>query len=329
MSAENYETGDVAAREESRPAACTGSPTCSPPARCSAASTRSSPRSTATSRAPASRSSWRCCSTASTAASRAGPTRRAISARSTTACATWSPSASRRRSSSYQWGIERIADYGKFWGRFGWLAAFFYAVAAALRLARFNARAASADKRYFEGLPSPSAAGDGRELHLARERVRSGAGLPALALAFVRITICIGALMVSKLLVLERQGAEHARAHSVDVRRADPTDLRHRVARARIAVRAVRGLCAVGAAAGSGRGARLVVRKKRTGGRRIRSPSNGFPPRRLPQSTRRRCLGASRCLGAPGNAVAAAAASPQSAAPGADDAGLGRAASAQ
>src|SRR4029079_11602495 len=59
---------------------------------------------------------------------------------------------------AYQWGIERIADYGKFWGRFGWLAAFFYAVAAALRLARFNARPASADKRYFEGLPSPSAA---------------------------------------------------------------------------------------------------------------------------------------------------------------------------
>ena len=40
----------------------------------------------------------------------------------------------------------------------GWLACFFYAVAAALRLARFNARAATADKRYFEGLPSPSAA---------------------------------------------------------------------------------------------------------------------------------------------------------------------------
>src|SRR4029453_4896721 len=58
----------------------------------------------------------------------------------------------------YQWGIERIADYGKFWGRFGWLAAFFFAVAAGLRPARFNATAATADKRYFEGLPSPSAA---------------------------------------------------------------------------------------------------------------------------------------------------------------------------
>src|ERR1700730_14979416 len=59
---------------------------------------------------------------------------------------------------AYQWGVVRIAEYGHFWGRFGWLASFFYAVGAPLRLARFNARAASADKRYFEGLPSPSAA---------------------------------------------------------------------------------------------------------------------------------------------------------------------------
>jgi CDP-diacylglycerol--serine O-phosphatidyltransferase len=59
---------------------------------------------------------------------------------------------------AYQWGVVRIMEYGHHWGRFGWLACFFYAVAAALRLARFNARSASADKRFFEGLPSPSAA---------------------------------------------------------------------------------------------------------------------------------------------------------------------------
>jgi len=40
--------------------------------------------------------------------------------------------------------VVRIAEFGHHWGRFGWLACFFYAVAAALRLARFNARAASA-----------------------------------------------------------------------------------------------------------------------------------------------------------------------------------------
>ena len=48
---------------------------------------------------------------------------------------------------SYQWGVARIAEYGKLWYRFGWLAAFFYAAACALRLAKFNSRVQ--DKRYF------------------------------------------------------------------------------------------------------------------------------------------------------------------------------------
>jgi CDP-diacylglycerol--serine O-phosphatidyltransferase len=43
-------------------------------------------------------------------------------------------------------------------GKFGWVAAFVHAAGAALRLARFNTQIATADKRYFQGLPSPSAA---------------------------------------------------------------------------------------------------------------------------------------------------------------------------
>lgn len=58
----------------------------------------------------------------------------------------------------YQWGLQRLLPDSIAWGKLGWLAAFCYAVAAALRLARFNSRPA-ADKRFFEGLPSPSAAG--------------------------------------------------------------------------------------------------------------------------------------------------------------------------
>jgi CDP-diacylglycerol---serine O-phosphatidyltransferase len=58
---------------------------------------------------------------------------------------------------AYQWGVVRLYEYGQVWGRVGWLAAFFYATCAALRLARFNTRT-TADKRFFEGLPSPSAA---------------------------------------------------------------------------------------------------------------------------------------------------------------------------
>jgi CDP-diacylglycerol--serine O-phosphatidyltransferase len=44
-------------------------------------------------------------------------------------------------------------------GRVGWLAAFIYLACAALRLARFNTQVGAADKRYFQGLPSPAAAG--------------------------------------------------------------------------------------------------------------------------------------------------------------------------
>jgi len=96
---------------------------------------------------------------------------------------------------SYQWGVVRIAEYGRAWGRIGWLAAFFYAAAAALRLARFNARAAVADKRYFEGLPSPSAAAIVAGFIWFSSTWREP-GLPGLIVAF-SITAAAGALMVS------------------------------------------------------------------------------------------------------------------------------------
>jgi len=51
----------------------------------------------------------------------------------------------------YQWALVGL-------GKLGWLAAFIYTAGAALRLARFNSAIATADKRYFTGLPSPSAA---------------------------------------------------------------------------------------------------------------------------------------------------------------------------
>jgi CDP-diacylglycerol--serine O-phosphatidyltransferase len=50
----------------------------------------------------------------------------------------------------YEWALSGL-------GKLGWLAAFVYAAAAALRLARFNVQS-GADSRYFIGLPSPSAA---------------------------------------------------------------------------------------------------------------------------------------------------------------------------
>lgn len=52
----------------------------------------------------------------------------------------------------YLWGLEPF-------GRLGWAAAFLFMTCGALRLARFNVRAATAPKNYFQGLPIPMAAG--------------------------------------------------------------------------------------------------------------------------------------------------------------------------
>lgn len=96
---------------------------------------------------------------------------------------------------AYKWGIAAIAEYGTSWVRFGGIACFFYVACAALRLARFNARAATVDKRYFEGLPSPSAAGLVAAFVWFASEWQSP-GLPGLALAF---TVCsfAGIMMVS------------------------------------------------------------------------------------------------------------------------------------
>jgi CDP-diacylglycerol--serine O-phosphatidyltransferase len=51
----------------------------------------------------------------------------------------------------YDWQLKGL-------GKFGWVATFVYVTGAALRLARFNVKTGSVDKRWFQGLPSPAAA---------------------------------------------------------------------------------------------------------------------------------------------------------------------------
>ncbi|TWI66480.1 CDP-diacylglycerol--serine O-phosphatidyltransferase [Pseudoduganella lurida] len=51
----------------------------------------------------------------------------------------------------YEWSLRGL-------GKLGWIAAFVYCAGAALRLARFNTNITVVDKRYFQGMPSPSAA---------------------------------------------------------------------------------------------------------------------------------------------------------------------------
>ena len=65
----------------------------------------------------------------------------------------------------YVWALKDFAGIGtvKWLGpwlstKLGWIAAFIYCACAALRLARFNTTLDVADKRFFQGMPSPAAA---------------------------------------------------------------------------------------------------------------------------------------------------------------------------
>ncbi|MBA1147018.1 CDP-diacylglycerol--serine O-phosphatidyltransferase [Ectothiorhodospiraceae bacterium WFHF3C12] len=95
----------------------------------------------------------------------------------------------------YQWSLEGLAGVGPMAGKLGWLGAFTFSACAALRLARFNTQAGVADKRYFQGLPSPAAAAVLAGMVWAGNRFELStaySGFPALA-----ITVAAGILMVS------------------------------------------------------------------------------------------------------------------------------------
>ncbi len=88
----------------------------------------------------------------------------------------------------YEWSLHSM-------GKIGWLAAFIYTAGAALRLARFNTQLEVADKRFFQGLPSPSAAAVVTGLvWVGYDYEVAGTALAWLACV---VTIAIGLLMVS------------------------------------------------------------------------------------------------------------------------------------
>lgn len=90
----------------------------------------------------------------------------------------------------YLWALVEL-------GQVGWVAAFFYAAAAALRLARFNTKVGVADKRFFQGLPSPSAAALVMGMVWVWHDLEfEGTDLGIMALI---ITVIAGALMVSNI----------------------------------------------------------------------------------------------------------------------------------
>lgn len=80
-------------------------------------------------------------------------------------------------------------------GKLGWAIAFVYTAATALRLARFNTQVEVADKRFFQGLPSPSAAAVvAGFIWLCVDYGIDGKEVVALSMI---ITLCAGLLMVS------------------------------------------------------------------------------------------------------------------------------------
>ena len=83
-------------------------------------------------------------------------------------------------------------------GKLGWLAAFIYTAAAALRLARFNTQAASDVKQFFQGLPSPTAAALIAGFVWMGDAYGLNDGTTILVFSFP-LTILAGILMVSNI----------------------------------------------------------------------------------------------------------------------------------
>ena len=88
----------------------------------------------------------------------------------------------------YSWSLSNL-------GKLGWLAAFLYTAATALRLARFNTQLADQDKRYFQGLPCPAAAGVIASMVWLDFTYDIDAQFIAIPVALM--TVLVGALMVS------------------------------------------------------------------------------------------------------------------------------------
>ncbi|HMB39920.1 MAG TPA: CDP-diacylglycerol--serine O-phosphatidyltransferase [Wenzhouxiangellaceae bacterium] len=97
----------------------------------------------------------------------------------------------------WSWSLSSVELAGPIGEKIGWLSAFFYSACGALRLARFNTQAGVADKRYFQGLASPAAAGTlVSTIWFCESR---GIGPEAVAWPMLVLTVMLGALMVSRL----------------------------------------------------------------------------------------------------------------------------------
>lgn len=97
----------------------------------------------------------------------------------------------------YEWSLGHVGELAASWANLGWLVAFVYAACCALRLARFNTQVGKTDKRFFQGLASPSAAA----VMVGMVWFSRDLGIPGrdmMLLAFA-VTLITGLLMVTSL----------------------------------------------------------------------------------------------------------------------------------
>ncbi len=96
----------------------------------------------------------------------------------------------------FTWSLSTLKLVGPAFGKVGWAVAFLYAACAALRLARFNTQVGSEDKRYFQGLASPAAAG----LMMSYVWIANENGFEGHEVAWVSLAVTLAAalLMVSR-----------------------------------------------------------------------------------------------------------------------------------
>ena len=96
----------------------------------------------------------------------------------------------------WSWSLSTLQLSGPLGEKLGWLVAFFYTACGALRLARFNSQAGVADKRFFQGLASPAAAGTlVSTIWFLESR---GIEAEAVAWPMLVLTVMLGTLMVSR-----------------------------------------------------------------------------------------------------------------------------------
>lgn len=96
----------------------------------------------------------------------------------------------------FTWTLDTLGQPDTVAAKAGWLGAFFFAACAALRLARFNTQAGVADKRYFQGLASPAAAG--MLVAIVWFSVDREIDPQLVAWPLLVVTILLGTLMVSR-----------------------------------------------------------------------------------------------------------------------------------